>query len=68
MGRGLYRAVKFAMIIETSMASQNLGARSKVPLIYPDQIIGELVPPRNVKHLRRVQFVGLDPAHYSLSS
>ena len=47
---GLYRAVKFAkMIIETSMSSQNLSGRSKVSLIHPDQILGELVPPENVK-------------------
>ena len=65
---GLYRTVKFAqMIIETSMSSQNLSGRSKVSLIRPDQILRELVPPQNVKHLRRVQLVGLDPAHYSLS-
>ena len=65
---GLYRAVKFAkMIIETSMSSQNLNGRSKVSLIHPDQILGELVPPQNVKHLRRVQLVEHDPAHYSLS-
>ena len=65
---GLYRAVKFAkMIIETSMSSQNLSGRSKVSLIHPDQILGELVPPQNVKHLRRVHLVGLNPAHYSLS-
>ena len=65
---GLYRAVKFAMmIIETSMSSQNLSGRSKFSLIHPDQILGELVPPQNVKHLRRVQLEGLDPAHYSLS-
>ena len=64
----LYRAVKFAkMIIETSMSSQNLSGRSKLSLIHPDQIFGELVPPQNVKHLRRVQLVGLDPAYYSLS-
>ena len=63
---GLYSAVKFAkMIIETSMSSQNLSGRSKVS--HPDQILGELVSPQNVKHLRRVQLVGLDPAHYSLS-
>ena len=55
------------MIIETSMSSQNLSGRSKVSLIHPDQILGELVLPQNVKHLRRVQLVGLDPAHYSLS-
>ena len=61
---GLYRAVKLAkMIIETSMSSQNLSGRSKVSLIQPDQILGELVPPQNVKHLGRVQLVGLDPAH-----
>ena len=65
---GLYRAVKFAkMIIETSMSSQNLSGRSKVSLIHLDQILGKLVPPQNVKHLRRVQLLGLDPAHYSLS-
>ena len=65
---GLYRAVKFAkMIIETTMSSQNLSGRSKVSLIHPDQILGELVPPQNVKHLRRVQLVEHDPAHYSLS-
>ena len=53
---GLNRAVKFAkMIIETSMPSQNLSGRSKVSLIHPDQILGELIPPQNVKHLRRVQ-------------
>ena len=57
-------AVKFAkIIIETSMSSQNLSGRSKVFLIHPDQILRELVPPQNVKHLRRVQLVGLDPAH-----
>ena len=65
---GLNRAVKFAkMIIETSMPSQNLSGRSKVSLIHPDQILEELIPPQNVKHLRRVQLVGLDPAHSSLS-
>ena len=65
---GLYRAVKFAkMIIETSMSSQNLSGRSNVSLIHPDQILGELVSPQNVKHLRRVQLVGLDPAQYSIS-
>ena len=65
---GLYRAVKFAkMIIETSMPSQNLSGRSKVSLIHPDQILGELIPPQHFKHLRRVQLVGLDPAHSSLS-
>ena len=65
---GLYRAVKFAkMMIETCMSSQNLSGRLKVSLIRPDQILGELVPPRNFKHLRRVQLVGIDPAHYSLS-
>ena len=65
---GLNRAVKFAkMIIETSIPSQNLSGRSKVSLIHPDQILGELIPPQNVKHLRRVQLVGLDPAHSSLS-
>ena len=65
---GLYRAIKFSrMIIETSMSSQNLSGRSKISLIHPDQILGELVPPQNVKHLRRVQLVRLDPAHYSLS-
>ena len=63
---GLYRAVKFAKIIETSMSSQNVSGRSKVSLIHPDQIVGELVPPQNVKHLRRIQLVGLDPACYSL--
>ena len=63
----LYRAVKFAkMIIKTSMSSQNLSGRSKVSLIHPDQILGEIVPPQNVKHLMRVQLVELDPAHYSL--
>ena len=52
---GLYKAVKFAeMIIDTSMASQNLSGCSKVSLIHPDQILRELVPPQNVKHLRRV--------------
>ena len=57
---GLYRAVKFAkMIIETSMPSKNLSGSSKVSLID--------IHPQNVKHLRRVQLVGLDPAHYSLS-
>ena len=61
---GLYRAVKFAkIIIETSMSSQNLSDRSKVSLIYLDQILRELVPPQNVKHLRMVQLVGLDSAH-----
>ena len=66
--KGLNREVKFAkMIIETSMPSQNLSGRSKVSLIHPDQILGELIPPQNVKHLRRVQLVGLDPAHSSLS-
>ena len=46
---GLYRAVKFAkMIIETSMSSQNLSGRSKVSLIYPDQIFGELFPQLNI--------------------
>ena len=67
---GLNRAVKFAkskMIIETSMPSQNLSGRSKVSLIHPDQILGVLIPPQNVEHLRRVQLVGLDPAHSSLS-
>ena len=68
---GLYRAVKFAddMIIERSMASQNFSGHSKVPLIHPDQILRlrELVSPQNVKHLRKVQLVELDPAHYSLS-
>ena len=65
---GLYRVVKFAkMIIKTSMSSQNLSGRSKVSLTHPDQILRELVPPQNVKHLRSVQLVGLDPAHYSLS-
>ena len=65
---GLYRAVKLAkMIIETSMSSQNLSGLSKVSLIHPDQILGELFPLQNVKHLRRVQLLGLDPAHYSLS-
>ena len=60
---GLYRAVEFAkMIIETSMSSQNLSGRSKVSLIHPDQILGQLVPPQNVKHLRKVQLVGLDPS------
>ena len=63
---GLNRAVKFAKI-ETSMPSQNLSGRSKVSLIHPDQILGELIPPHNVKHLRRVQLVGLAPAHSSLS-
>ena len=66
---GLNRAVKikFAkMIIETSMPSQNLSGRSKVSLIHPDQILGELIPPQNLKHLRRVQLVGLAPAHSSL--
>ena len=53
---GLYRAATLAkMIIETSMSSQNLSGRSKVSLIHPDQILRELVPPQNVKHLRRVQ-------------
>ena len=52
---GLYRAVKFAkMIIETSMSSQNLSGRSKVSFIHPEQNVGEIVPPLNVKHLRRV--------------
>ena len=65
---GLYRVVKFAkMIIETSVSSQNLSGRSKVSLIHPDQSLKELVPPQNVKHLRKVQLLGLDPAHYSLS-
>ena len=65
---GLYRAVKFAKtMIETSMSSQNLSGCSKVYLIRPDQILGELVPPRNFKHLRRVQLAGIDPAHYILS-
>ena len=65
---GLNRAVKFAkMIIETSMPSKNLSGRSKVSLIHPDQILGELIPPQNVKHLSKVQLVGLDPAHSSLS-
>ena len=65
---GFYRAVKFAkIIIETSMSSQNLSGRSKVPLIHPDQILRELINPQNVKYIGRVQLVGLDPAHYSLS-
>ena len=65
---GLYRAVKFAkMIIETSMSSQILSGRSKVPLIHSDQILRELVTLQNVKHLRRVQLVRLDPALYCLS-
>ena len=49
------------------MSSQNLSGRSKISLIHPDQILRELVPPQNVKHLRWVQLVGLDPAHYILS-
>ena len=50
--KGLYRAVKFAkMTSKTSMSIQNLSGRSKVSLIHPDQILGELVPPQNVKHL-----------------
>ena len=58
-GLYLYRAVKFVkMIIETSMSSQNLSGRSKVSLIHPDQILGEIVPPQNVNHLRSVQLVG----------
>ena len=64
----LYRAVKLAkIIIETSVASQSLSGRSKFPLFHPDQILRQLVPPQNFKHLKRVQFVGPDPAHYSLS-
>ena len=60
---GLYRAVEFAkMIIETSSSSQNLSGRLKVSLIHPDQILGELGPPQKVKHLRRVQLVGLHPS------
>ena len=54
---GLYRAVKFAemiIIIETHMSSQNLSGCSKVPLIHPNQILREIVPPQNVKHLGRV--------------
>ena len=65
MGSVTYSASQ--MIIETSMSSQNLSGRSKVSLIHSDQILRELVPPQNVKHLRRVQFVGLDPAHYKYS-
>ena len=50
-----YRAVKFAkMIIETSMSSQNLSGRSKVSPIHSDQILRELVPPQNVRHLGMV--------------
>ena len=65
MGSVTYSASQ--MIIETSMSSQNLSGRSKVSLIHSDQILRELVPPQNDKHLRRVQFVGIDPAHYSIS-
>ena len=55
--RGLYRAVKFAkMIIETSMSSQNYSGRSKVSLIHPDQILTELVPPKNVEAYNFVNF------------
>ena len=64
---GLYRAVKFAKMIETTMSSKNLSGRSKVSFIHLDQILRELVPPQNVKHVRSVQLVGLDSAHYSIS-
>ena len=66
---GLYKGVYFAeMIIQTSVASQDLSGCMEAPYIYPHQLLRELVPPQNVKHLGRVQFVGFDPAHYRLST
>ena len=66
---GLNRAVKFAkMIIETSMPTAQ--SKSEWPLEGLSYSSGSnpwRTYPQNVKHLRRVQLVGLDTAHSSLS-
>ena len=58
---------EWAEFAKHRFSSQNLSGHSKVSLIHPDEILRELVPPQNVKHLRRVQLVRLVPAHYSIS-